>query len=111
MGNDLELFCSSRGFRPGADAELGQNRGDVGVTALNRIVQERLTPGREGVPEARAGGRVYRAGDRVLQLKNNYDQATFNGDLGTVREDRVGSRNLSSRWTMDAGALPVRESP
>jgi ATP-dependent exoDNAse (exonuclease V) alpha subunit len=35
--------------------------------------------------EARSGGRAYRPGDRVLQLKNDYDLAVFNGDLGTVR--------------------------
>jgi exodeoxyribonuclease V alpha subunit len=36
------------------------------------------------VPEARAGGRAYRPGDRVLQLKNDYDLKVFNGDLGTI---------------------------
>jgi exodeoxyribonuclease V alpha subunit len=35
--------------------------------------------------EARAGGRVYRIGDRVLQLRNDYDLQVFNGDLGTVQ--------------------------
>ena len=75
------------GFGPGEVQVLSpMHRGEVGVTALNRLLQERLTPGREGVPEARAGGRVYRAGDRVLQLKNNYELEVFNGDLGTVRE-------------------------
>jgi exodeoxyribonuclease V alpha subunit len=70
------------------------HRGDVGVTALNRRLQERLTPGRDGIAEARAGGRVYRVGDRVLQLRNNYDLATFNGDLGTVREVDVMEQEL-----------------
>ena len=37
------------------------------------------------MPEARGGGRVYRPGDRVLQLKNDYTLEVFNGDLGTVR--------------------------
>ena len=49
------------------------------------LLQERLNPYREGVPEARGGGRAYRPGDRVLQLKNDYDLKVFNGDLGTVR--------------------------
>ncbi len=75
------------GFASGEVQVLSpMHRGDAGVTALNRRLQERLTPGREGAAEARAGGRVYRAGDRVLQMKNNYDLETFNGDLGTVRE-------------------------
>lgn len=61
------------------------HRGDAGVGRLNQLLQERLNPVREGTPEARAGGRVYRPGDRVLQLKNDYDLNIFNGDLGTVR--------------------------
>jgi len=61
------------------------HRGEAGVGALNLRLQERLNPGREGVPEARSGGRVFRAGDRVLQLRNDYDLKVFNGDLGTVQ--------------------------
>jgi len=61
------------------------HRGEAGVGTLNALLQERLNPGRDGVPEARAGGRAYRPGDRVLQLKNDYDLTVFNGDLGTVR--------------------------
>jgi exodeoxyribonuclease V alpha subunit len=62
------------------------HRGDAGVGALNLRLQERLNPGHEGVPEARAGGRVYRPGDRVLQLRNDYELQVFNGDLGTVQD-------------------------
>jgi exodeoxyribonuclease V alpha subunit len=61
------------------------HRGEAGVGALNLALQERLNPVREAAPEARSGGRVYRPGDRVLQLKNDYDLKVFNGDLGTVR--------------------------
>jgi exodeoxyribonuclease V alpha subunit len=83
------------GFASGEVQVLSpMHRGEVGVTALNRRLQERLTPGREGIPEARAGGRVYRVGDRVLQLRNNYDLETFNGDLGTVREIDVVEQEL-----------------
>ena len=78
--------------RYGLDARAGEiqvlapmHRGDAGVGALNSILQERLNPYREGAPEARAGGRAYRVGDRVLQLKNDDDLKVFNGDLGTVR--------------------------
>jgi exodeoxyribonuclease V alpha subunit len=61
------------------------HRGEAGVGALNARLQERLNPPRDGVPEARGGGRVYRPGDRVLQLRNDYGLEVFNGDLGTVR--------------------------
>jgi exodeoxyribonuclease V alpha subunit len=62
------------------------HRGEAGVGALNLRLQERLNPGREGAPEARASGRVYRVGDRVLQLRNDYELQVFNGDLGTVHD-------------------------
>jgi exodeoxyribonuclease V alpha subunit len=61
------------------------HRGAAGVGALNLLLQERLNPARDGVPELRSGGRAFRPGDRVLQLKNDYDLQVFNGDLGTVR--------------------------
>jgi exodeoxyribonuclease V alpha subunit len=62
------------------------HRGDVGVAVLNALLQNRLNPSREGILEARAGGRVYRPGDRVLQLRNDYELKVYNGDLGTVRD-------------------------
>jgi exodeoxyribonuclease V alpha subunit len=74
------------GFAPGAVQVLvPMHRGEAGVGALNALLQERLNPARDGVPEVRAGGRAYRPGDRVLQLRNDYDLAVFNGDLGTVK--------------------------
>jgi exodeoxyribonuclease V alpha subunit len=60
------------------------HRGEAGVGVLNQHLQERLNPARSGTPELRGGGRTYRPGDRVLQLKNDYDLKVFNGDLGTV---------------------------
>jgi len=75
------------GFGPGEVQVLSpMHRGDVGVGALNGLLQERLNPWREGLPEARGGGRSYLPGDRVLQLRNDYDLTVYNGDLGTVRE-------------------------
>jgi exodeoxyribonuclease V alpha subunit len=74
------------GFGPGQVQVLTpMHRGEAGVGALNLRLQERLNPGREGIPEARAGGRVYRPGDRVLQQRNDYELQIFNGDLGTVQ--------------------------
>lgn len=69
-------------------------RGEIGVEALNALLQARLNPGRDGEPEARAGGRVYRIGTRILAQKNNYDLAVFNGDLGVVRAIESESQEL-----------------
>lgn len=57
------------------------HKGEVGTVALNRLLQERLNPsGRE----LQRGQRAYRVGDRILQLRNNYDKDVFNGDLGRI---------------------------
>ncbi len=57
------------------------NRGPLGAHALNRELQELLNPrGRE----IRAGDRALREGDRVIQLRNNYDKLVFNGEIGRI---------------------------
>jgi exodeoxyribonuclease V alpha subunit len=63
------------------------HRGPAGAGVLNERLQAALTPPREGLAERRFGGRVYRAGDKVMQLRNNYDKGVagvFNGSVGVV---------------------------
>jgi exodeoxyribonuclease V alpha subunit len=63
------------------------HRGSAGAGVLNERLQAALTPGREGLAERRFGGRVYRVGDKVMQLRNNYDKGAagvFNGSVGIV---------------------------
>jgi exodeoxyribonuclease V alpha subunit len=60
------------------------HRGAAGAGILNERLQEALTPAREGLPERRYGGRVYRVGDKVTQMRNNYDKQVFNGSVGVV---------------------------
>src|SRR6266545_3200549 len=50
-------------------------------------LQAALTPTQSGLAERRFGGRVYRVGDKVMQIRNNYDKGTagvFNGSVGVV---------------------------
>jgi len=60
------------------------HRGSAGAQALNEMLQAKLNPLRYDRPEYRSGSRVFRAGDRVLQLRNNYDKDVFNGDVGRI---------------------------
>jgi exodeoxyribonuclease V alpha subunit len=63
------------------------HRGSAGAGALNERLQAALTPAEAGVAERRFGGRVYRVGDKVMQLRNNYDKGqagVFNGSVGVV---------------------------
>ena len=56
-------------------------KGVVGVDNLNTELQKRLNPGGEGL---QAGSRVFRARDKVMQVRNDYDKDVFNGDIGSV---------------------------
>jgi exodeoxyribonuclease V alpha subunit len=64
------------------------HRGELGATTLNQLLQDAITPGQA---ELRSGGRVFRVGDRVMQIRNNYDRDVFNGDVGEVLRVAGGS--------------------
>ncbi|HTG35987.1 MAG TPA: ATP-dependent RecD-like DNA helicase [Thermoanaerobaculia bacterium] len=58
------------------------NRGPLGTDNLNAVLRDLLNP--EGVTVTR-GGHSLRVGDKVMQVRNNYDLEVFNGDIGRVR--------------------------
>ncbi len=60
------------------------NRGNLGSTALNTALQRALNGPGEFKLEAERFGTVFRAGDKVIQLRNNYDKDVFNGDIGRI---------------------------
>lgn len=60
------------------------HRGAAGVANLNEQLQAALNPARSDKAERRAGGNLFRVGDRVMQIRNNYDKDVFNGDIGVI---------------------------
>jgi exodeoxyribonuclease V alpha subunit len=70
-------------FGVAAQVLVPMHRGDLGTAALNAALQERLNPSR-GERELQRGERAFRAGDKVMQLKNDYDKGVFNGDIGVI---------------------------
>jgi len=74
-----------RGYAP-ADIQVltPMQRGSAGAAYLNTRLQEVLNPARPGTEEVQRAGRLFRVGDRVMQIVNNYDKAVYNGDIGTV---------------------------
>jgi exodeoxyribonuclease V alpha subunit len=58
-------------------------RGPIGVNALNEALQNALN-GSSRRAEKRLFGRLFRAGDKVMQIKNNYEKEVFNGDIGYI---------------------------
>jgi len=59
------------------------HKGVVGVSNINAELQKELNPAKD---ELVRGGRIFRAGDKVLQIRNNYDKDVYNGDIGRVTE-------------------------
>jgi exodeoxyribonuclease V alpha subunit len=57
------------------------HRGPVGTQALNAALQAALNP---GGPALERRGVAYRAGDKVMQTKNDYEREVYNGDIGVV---------------------------
>ena len=63
----------------------------LGTENLNALLQRRLNP--EG-PAVQRGATLFRKGDRVMQLRNNYDKDVFNGDVGFIAEAYPAERRL-----------------
>ena len=83
---DIQVLCPSR-------------KGDTGTANLNRLLQEAVNPPAKGKNEYKNMARTFREGDKVMQIKNNYDivwerrdargkveqgEGIFNGDIGTL---------------------------
>ena len=80
------------------------HRGPAGAGNLNLLLQQELTPHREGVAERRFGGRTYRVGDKVTQIRNNYDKGrngVFNGTGGIVTAIDSEEQKLTIRTDED----------
>lgn len=58
------------------------HRGSVGAINLNQELQQILNPG-SGL-QIKRGGRVFKTGDKVMQIRNNYDKEVYNGDIGRI---------------------------
>ena len=61
------------------------HRGVVGVGALNEALQGMLNPFTPQKTQRQVGNRFYRTGDRVMQIRNNYDKDVYNGDMGVIQ--------------------------
>ncbi len=57
-------------------------RGETGANNLNRVLQDELNPKGQ---EMTRGGIRFRVGDKVMQVRNNYDRDVFNGDIGRIQ--------------------------
>ncbi|WP_084430309.1 SF1B family DNA helicase RecD2 [Kibdelosporangium aridum] len=94
------------GLDPRKDVQVlvPTHRGPAGAAALNSLLQEALTPSTPNLPERRFGGRVFRVGDKVTQIRNNYDKGengVFNGTMGVVTGLDAEEQTLTVRTDED----------
>lgn len=89
---DYDFFQSIQVLTP-------TKKGLLGTKELNKALQEKLNPNLENLPEKSNMGATFRVGDRIMQVKNNYDidwekesasgnvevgKGVFNGEIGTI---------------------------
>jgi len=91
-------LCQNRipkafGLDPKRDVQVlsPMHRGPVGAANLNACLQEALNPGTEAVLW---GGSSFRPGDKVMQIKNNYEKEVFNGDIGVIKKIDAEQREI-----------------
>jgi len=60
------------------------NKGIAGTQRLNQELQIILNPGDDPEKQVSRFGTIYKVGDRVMQIRNNYDKFVFNGDIGQI---------------------------
>lgn len=79
----LDVLPHRHGIDPRAEAQVlaPMHKGIAGVGNLNAALQKELNGGSPGLTTASG---IFRSGDKLIQLRNNYDKGIFNGDLGLV---------------------------
>ncbi len=93
---DVQILCPSRML-------------DTGTVNLNNLLQERLNPHKKGEPQLFFKGFYLRCGDKIMQIKNNYDlqyrrdngeygTGVFNGDVGFITDIDARAGILKARF-------------
>lgn len=94
-------------FNPMTDIQVlaPMYKGPVGVNSLNEELQARLNP--SAFAQVEYAGRVLRVGDKVMQMRNNYDKGVFNGDVGWIRSIQKEDSTVKVEFVEEAGPLFV----
>ena len=102
----IERIPAKFGFDPMRDVQVitPMNRGTCGTKAINELLQDRMNPADSGrKPSFSFGERKFRSGDRVMQIRNNYDKGVFNGDMGRI--SRIDHSKKSFLVRFDIGEV------
>lgn len=83
------------------------HRGPAGVQSLNKLLQAALNPPHAARPEKSWGDTIFRLGDRVMQVRNNYDLDVYNGDIGEITAIDREAQTIAVRFEEARGARLV----
>lgn len=92
-----ERIPSVFGYDPVNDVQVlaPMNRGPIGTERLNECLQEALNP--NGFQLVR-GRKTFRVGDKVMQLRNNYEKNVFNGDMGRITQIDAEEKQITVQY-------------
>lgn len=106
----LEVVCeripAAFGFDPISEIQVlaPMYRGDAGVDSLNEALHGTLNPPNSQRPETKLFNKIFRVGDKLMQIRNNYDKEVFNGDIGTLADinkiDQTLTLNFEGRYVV-----------
>ncbi|MBR6941428.1 MAG: ATP-dependent RecD-like DNA helicase, partial [Clostridia bacterium] len=101
--DDIQVLCPSR-------------KGETGTLSLNKSLQELINPAQKGKDQIAFGNRVFRTGDKLMQVKNNYSiewksdekdgTGIFNGDIGILEKIDIYNEILSIRFDDRIASVP-----
>lgn len=104
---DIQVLCPSR-------------KGEAGTKNLNKLLQERLNPPHKSKKEAVFRNGALREGDKVMQIKNNYDivwtkgdengAGVFNGDIGIVTRIDTAGQTMTIEFDEREVSYPFEEA-
>lgn len=99
------------GFHPLEDIQVlsPMNEGPLGVNILNQLLQEALNPASVDTPQMAYRGGVFREGDKVIQIINDYDKNVFNGDIGRISAVHVGAKKIEVLFDQQKIEYPYKE--
>ena len=99
----LRLLTEKLPAYVGAEAKSIQlltpvRRGALGVAGLNPVLQAKLNPPGAGKAEREFAHALFRVGDKLMQIKNNYQRGVYNGDVGILIDINRFTETLTVRF-------------
>lgn len=85
------------------------NEGPLGVNTINNLLQATLNPSSPNKMEVKHRDRIWREGDKVIQVVNDYEKNIFNGDIGRIANIHVHEKKLEVLFDQETIEYSAKE--